>query len=121
MLRATGHDRGDHAAPVLDELGAEIERFRLPLRLFVDATEVRAVSLRTQLLWTRWLESRRRSVAGLHVATEDAALQLGLEIAMHRARMNDKLVIHGSTVELLAALDGAAERRSAVQTRLRRS
>lgn len=97
--------------PVLDELDVEVRRFRLPLRLFVDATEARSVSLRSQLLWTRWLESRRSSVASLHVATADRALALGVEIATHRARMTDRFVIHESAAELWAALSQSALRR----------
>lgn len=110
MLRATGHDRGELAAPVLEELDAEMARFRRPLRLFVDATAVRAVSLRTQLLWTRWLDSRRSFLSSLEVATQDGALELGLEIAAHRAHMTDRLVIHRTVAGLLASLGGTSAR-----------
>jgi hypothetical protein len=110
MLRAVGHDRGELADSVLAELDAAVDRFRLPLRLLVDASEVRAVSLRTQLSWTRWLQARRSCMARLEVATPDAALELGIEIAAHRARINDRLVIHHSRASLLASAGAHAAR-----------
>jgi hypothetical protein len=103
LLRATGHDRGELAGAVLAELDAECERFRLPLRLLVDASEVRAVSLRTQLSWTRWLDLRRSWIARVEVATADVALALGIEIAAHRARIADRLVMYTSPATLRAA------------------
>jgi hypothetical protein len=108
MLRIAGCDRGQLADAVLAELDAEIDCFCLPLRLVVDASEVRGVSLRTQLRWTRWLELRRSWIARLEVATRDATLALGIEIAAHRARIDDKIVICSSPPALPAAAEAAA-------------
>ena len=70
-----GVDEGESTS-VLGELDREVDRFALPLRLWVDTRRASPPSDAARDAWTDWFGRRRRHLGSVHVLVPGAVLEL---------------------------------------------
>lgn len=103
---ATGRDQGELGDASVAELSAELERFPLPLELFIDAARVLHVSNVARAAWTQWFEARRDQLRRVHVLT--ASKFLHLSVSMSGLESGASIQVYEHPDVFAAALRSAA-------------
>jgi hypothetical protein len=107
LVCAGGADRDDLGWAPMDELREDLVRFG-PVELFIDGSDVNAVTTASSDKWTEWLAGNRERIQRCNMLVRSKFMQITVEVSRFFSRTDDMVRIYLDEAAFEEAITRAA-------------
>jgi len=99
LVSISGQDNGEFGSAPLLEIQQEFTRYRQPVELFVDATEVVSAAGQVSDEWAAWFLANQKWLKRVEILAPSRPIHLTISIAKHLSRTGQLIRIHSDPRE----------------------